>query len=373
MKPTNEQQWMEKLKKDGFTDLRVCPLPPNIDTGKHTHEQHTVHIILDGELTIIDNTGRKTYGNGDRVEFPAGTTHKAIGTSGGGSMIVGVKIKESSPFKSKHISVSINCPADKVYEFAANPTNLSKWASGLSSSITEKNGELIAESPLGKIKIKFTDKNRFGILDHDVILPSGETVYNPLRAFPNNDGCELVFTLYQRPEISDKTFEADAKLVKKDLEKLKRLMEGNIMQPQSIIKEVIVNAPRSKVWQAITDKNQMKQWYFDIAEFKAQVGFKFQFYAGDEKKKWLHLCKIKEVVSEKKLAYTWAYDGIPVETLVTFELFKEEENKTKVRLTHEGVENFPKSNADLATGNFVKGWESIIGDSLKKFAEKNKE
>lgn len=33
--------------------------------------------------------------------------------------------------KSLHISVSINCPVDKVYEFASNPENLPKWAAGL--------------------------------------------------------------------------------------------------------------------------------------------------------------------------------------------------------------------------------------------------
>ncbi|HAX49745.1 MAG TPA: SRPBCC domain-containing protein, partial [Bacteroidetes bacterium] len=57
------------------------------------------------------------------------------------------------------------------------------------------------------------------------------------------------------------------------------------MSQQPIIKEVIINAPISKVWKAITDKDQMREWYFDLAEFKPRVGFKFQFEGGTEDKK----------------------------------------------------------------------------------------
>jgi uncharacterized membrane protein len=128
-------------------------------------------------------------------------------------------------FKSQHISVSINRPADQVYEFASNPENWPKWASGLSSSIKNANGEWIAESPMGEVRVKFADKNKFGVLDHDVTTPSGTRVYNPLRVFPNNDGSEVVFTLYRRPEMSDQMFAQDAQAVTRDLEKLKNLLE----------------------------------------------------------------------------------------------------------------------------------------------------
>ena len=128
-------------------------------------------------------------------------------------------------FKSRHISVSINRPADQVYEFASNPENLPKWAAGLSGSIENVNGDWIAESPMGRVKVKFADKNEFGVLDHDVTLPSGAKIYNPVRVFSNNDGSEVVFTLYQRPEMSDRMFAEDAQAVTRDLETLKALLE----------------------------------------------------------------------------------------------------------------------------------------------------
>jgi len=112
----------------------------------------------------------------------------------------------------------------------------------------------------------------------------------------------------------------------------------------------------------------MKQWYFDLAEFKPEIGFEFQLYGGTEEKQYLHLCKITEVIPGKKLAYSWRYDGSEGNSLVTFELFAEGD-KTRLKLTHEGLETFPKSNPDLAKENFVEGWISIIGTSQKKFIE----
>jgi uncharacterized membrane protein len=128
--------------------------------------------------------------------------------------------------RSQHISVSINRSPDQVYEFAANAENLPQWASGLSASIEQVNGEWIAESPMGRVKIQFAAENPFGILDHDVILPSGAKVYNPMRVVPNDDGSELIFTVYQRPGMSDEVFAEDAKAVTRDLERLKTLLES---------------------------------------------------------------------------------------------------------------------------------------------------
>ena len=129
-------------------------------------------------------------------------------------------------FTAKHISVSINRPAAQVYEFASNPENLPKWAAELSGSIKKVDEDWIAESPMGRVKVKFAEKNKFGVLDHDVTLPSGVKVYNPMRVYPNSDGSELVFTLYRRrPDMSDQEFAEDAKAVEKDLAKLKTCLE----------------------------------------------------------------------------------------------------------------------------------------------------
>ena len=142
------------------------------------------------------------------------------------------------------------------------------------------------------------------------------------------------------------------------------------MDNQPIILEQLFDAPASKVWKALTDKNEMKNWYFDLIEFKAEAGFKFQFVGGQEGGiQYLHLCEITEVIPGKKLTYSWCYKGYSGASYVTFELF-EQENKTLLKLTHKGIETFPKENPDLAIGNFVEGWNHIIHTSLKDYLEK---
>lgn len=125
----------------------------------------------------------------------------------------------------RHISVFINRPPNEVYDFASNPENLPNWATGLGGSIKNVNGEWIAESPMGKIKIRFTEKNKFGILDHDVVLESGLKIHNPMRVVPSGAGSEIIFTLFRQPNISDEKFLEDAKWVEKDLRILKDLLE----------------------------------------------------------------------------------------------------------------------------------------------------
>ena len=142
------------------------------------------------------------------------------------------------------------------------------------------------------------------------------------------------------------------------------------MKNNPIVIERILNAPVAKVWQAITDKQQMKEWYFDLKEFKAEPGFEFQFEGGTKEKSYLHLCKITEVIAQKKLRYSWRYDGYEGISFVTFELFAEGD-KTRLKLTHEGLESFPAANKDFARENFVAGWTDIIGKNLPEYLEKN--
>ena len=126
-----------------------------------------------------------------------------------------------------HLSVGIDRPASHVYDFAADPLNLPRWAAGLAGSMVERDGERwLTQSPMGRVTFTFAPRNQFGVLDHDVTLPSGETVHNPLRVIADGDGCEVVFTLRQRPGMTDADFERDLDAVTKDLAMLKSLLEN---------------------------------------------------------------------------------------------------------------------------------------------------
>lgn len=140
------------------------------------------------------------------------------------------------------------------------------------------------------------------------------------------------------------------------------------LKTEALVVERIFNVPVEKVWKAITDKAQMKEWFFDLKEFKAEVGFEFEFYGGKDDRNYRHLCKVTEVIPMKKLKYSWRYDGYEGISFVSIELFGEGK-QTKLKLTHEGLESFPRSNADFDRKNFTEGWNYIVNTSLKKYLE----
>jgi len=141
------------------------------------------------------------------------------------------------------------------------------------------------------------------------------------------------------------------------------------MSLQPLIIEKTYQASIESVWKALTDKDKMKEWYFELKDFKPEIGFEFQFYGGSDDRKFLHLCKITEVEFLTKLSYTWQYEGYPGQSIVTFELFEEEKNKTRIKLIHTGLESFPQDMKDFSIDNFKTGWNFILGESLPSYVE----
>jgi hypothetical protein len=129
--------------------------------------------------------------------------------------------------QARNLSVYINRNVREVYDFVCNPDNFRLWASGLGKSLKHARGEWVAESPEGPVKIRFSERNEFGILDHWVSPKPGIKIYIPMRVVPNGAGCELIFTLFRYPDMSDDKFETDAEWVMRDLASLKYLLESN--------------------------------------------------------------------------------------------------------------------------------------------------
>ena len=127
---------------------------------------------------------------------------------------------------SRHISTVIRASRDAVYDFARDPANLPRWAAGLAQGEVERadDGGLVVDSPMGRVAVAFVPHNAYGVLDHDVTLPSGEVVTNPARVLVHPEGAEVVFTLRQGTA-SDEELEHDATLVAADLARLKALVE----------------------------------------------------------------------------------------------------------------------------------------------------
>ncbi|MEQ6902016.1 SRPBCC family protein [Nocardioides sp. YIM 152588] len=127
--------------------------------------------------------------------------------------------------RSRHLSVVVAADPAAVYAFASDVANLPKWAAGLAQAEVVPVGDLLkVDSPMGPVTVRFVPRNEFGVLDHDVTLPSGETVTNPIRVLAHPEGAEVVFTIRQL-NLSDDEFERDADMVAQDLERLRALCE----------------------------------------------------------------------------------------------------------------------------------------------------
>ncbi|GEM_PF-846314 len=136
-----------------------------------------------------------------------------------------------------------------------------------------------------------------------------------------------------------------------------------------VILEKLFDATIERVWEAITNKDEMKSWYFDFEDFQPVVGFQFQFYGGHEEGiQYLHLCEVIEVIPQKKLTYSWRYAGYSGISFVTFDLYMQG-NQTLLKLTHRGIESFPAENPDFALHNFGEGWGELLNNRLRKHLE----
>lgn len=139
------------------------------------------------------------------------------------------------------------------------------------------------------------------------------------------------------------------------------------METQPLVMERSYNAPVKKVWDAITDAGQMRQWYFDIRAFEPVPGYKFSFTCIMDNKEYIHHCEVMEADAPTKLTYSWRYEGFEGNSFVTFELFPEGEG-TKLVLTHKNLESFPPMD-EFRRGSFVEGWTELLGKSLKEYVE----
>ena len=296
-----------------------------------------------------------------------------------------------TPNRELSITRLLNAPPELVWEVWTKPEHITNWWGpvGFSTTTHEMNVKpggvwrFMMHGPDGKDypnKIVFIEVVKPELL---VYKHSGEDHTEDIRFHvtvtferQGNKTKLTMRSLFESPEELERVIrEYGAKEgMQQTINRLEEYVESR-QSAQFIDKKIVIertyNAPVEKVWRAITDKDEMKQWYFDLEEFKAEPGFEFQFYGeGKQGEKFLHLCKVIEVIAKKKLTYSWRYDGYEGNSFVTFELF-EEGNKTRLKLSHKGLESFPVTpNNDFAKENFTEGWTYIIGTGLKEFVEK---
>jgi uncharacterized protein YndB with AHSA1/START domain len=137
--------------------------------------------------------------------------------------------------------------------------------------------------------------------------------------------------------------------------------------PEPLVITRTLQAPVASVWEALTDMAILKKW-MPFPDFKAEVDYEARFMLGSSpEKQYEHICHVTEVEVEKKLTYSWRYEGIPGDAYVTYELTPNGE-QTELTLTYRITEMFPLNNPDFDIKNATYGWNHFA-DSLKAVVE----
>jgi len=138
---------------------------------------------------------------------------------------------------------------------------------------------------------------------------------------------------------------------------------------EPIIVEQSFEDSTETVWKAITEHEQMIQWFFDnIPDFKAEAGFETQFEVDAGERRFNHLWKIIEAVPGRKIVYDWRYEQYSGAGTVTFELLQDGDG-SRLRVTNEGIETFTADIPEFERESCVGGWKFFIQGNLKNYLE----
>lgn len=128
------------------------------------------------------------------------------------------------------LGVSIAAAPEATYKFVADAFNMARWAPGFCQTIAPdpavEHGWRITTAEGVQAHARFVAPNAFGIVDHWVMLPELGEVYVPLRVVANDDGSEVLLTIFRQPSMTDAQWDADCQAVSADLQRLKALLEA---------------------------------------------------------------------------------------------------------------------------------------------------
>jgi uncharacterized protein YndB with AHSA1/START domain len=268
-------------------------------------------------------------------------------------------------------------PRELVWKLWTEPEHLTKWwgPKGFATTISEidvKPGgawHFVMRGPDGKnypnktVYLEVVKPERI-VYDHESYPPFLATANFEAKGEKTKFSMRMVFESAEMRDKTDQTF-GTVEGLKQTVGLLEELVANSAM-----VVERTFDAPVEKVWKAITEGEQMMHWFMkELKSFKAEVGFETEFTVHHEGKDYPRLSKVLELVPERKLSVEWKFGGMSGVSVATMELFAKG-GKTRLLLTHEGVDSFPQDKPDFRRGSFQAGWKAIIGEQLAEYLAK---
>jgi len=154
-------------------------------------------------------------------------------------------------------------------------------------------------------------------------------------------------------------------------------MPTDIVTSDVIICEIEIAAPPERVFRALTDPEQLAQWFRNpecpakVWEMDARVGGLYRYVTEKGSMVVNNVSQFEchgEIVEcdpPRRLAYTWIanwHDDVSRRTVVRWELAPRA-GGTHVKVTHSGLASLP-----IAREDYTGGWPGVL-EMLKKFTE----
>lgn len=138
------------------------------------------------------------------------------------------------------------------------------------------------------------------------------------------------------------------------------------MEKMTVERTIWIAAPRERVWQAITDAEQIQQWWDDYWEIPAlQVGGTVKFGTEDDPM----LATIAVVDPPHEFAIQWPpqpqYHSI---AMLTRYVLEEENGGTRVTVSETGFEALPDDIRQQRFDSTAKGYTTVLAN-LKAYLE----
>ncbi|HEY5988247.1 MAG TPA: SRPBCC family protein [Streptosporangiaceae bacterium] len=143
------------------------------------------------------------------------------------------------------------------------------------------------------------------------------------------------------------------------------------MAQDRIEREIVIEAPRERVWAVLTQAEHVAQWFGDSAEIDLQPGGKAAFGWSEHGR---HEAIVERVEPPDFFSYRWARKtdtapGAGEATLVEFTL-SNHGNGTLLRVVETGFAslNVTEEERSKASEENTQGWKSELAE-LKEYAE----
>lgn len=138
------------------------------------------------------------------------------------------------------------------------------------------------------------------------------------------------------------------------------------MEKLTVEKDIWIDAPIARVWQAVTSDVELMKWWGDTWEIpRLELGAELKFGEPGE----MMSANIERLDPPREFVIRWppqeAYHNI--EMLTIFEL-EEENGGTRLKVTETGFEALAEDIRQKRYESTAKGYETVLG-SLKAFVE----